>query len=112
MSCDGCPFLASLAPHQPRSVRDAAHVLECGGLVSGQGRVQEALALRSDDLWKLSQGKRHGVESIASCVRPALRKARPSDIDSQMQSGRLQPILRARPKQELHPDAGVLAPRP
>jgi hypothetical protein len=42
------PPLAPVAPHQPRPARDAPHAVKRGGVVRGQGRVQEALALRSE----------------------------------------------------------------
>jgi len=37
----GRPPLAPQAPHQRRPARDAVDALECGGVVSGPGRVQE-----------------------------------------------------------------------
>ena len=40
--------LASLAPHQPRPARDAAHALERGGVGSGQARIQEGARVRSE----------------------------------------------------------------
>jgi hypothetical protein len=38
------PLLAHLAPHQPRSARDAADAMERGGVGSGARRVQEGTA--------------------------------------------------------------------
>jgi len=39
----------TLAPHQPSPARDFAHALERGGVVSGQGRVQEGARVAERD---------------------------------------------------------------
>src|SRR5437870_1178019 len=43
------PPLASLAPHQPRPARDAAHALERRGVAASQGRVQEGSRAEESD---------------------------------------------------------------
>ncbi len=43
------PPLPPVAPHQPRPARDAAHSLERGGVVAGQGRVQASVSTAERD---------------------------------------------------------------
>jgi hypothetical protein len=60
------PPLASLAPHQPRPARDAAHALERGGMVSSQSRVQESARAAERDPAR-GAGSIRLVTAPASC---------------------------------------------